>query len=71
MFITFKTNLFVNDYNQRIKDNIKRVKRLPKVKGIKEIMYPGQNKYKRYKMNLKKEIKMSKIIKKEFEILKN
>ena len=71
LFITFKTNLFVKDYNQRIKDNIKRVKRLPKVKGIKEIMYPGQNKYKRYKMNLKKEIKISKIIKKELEILKN
>ena len=71
LFITFKTNLFVKDYNKRIKDNIKRVKRLPKVKGIKEIMYPGQNKYKRYKMNLKKEIKISKIIKKELEILKN
>ncbi len=71
LFITFKTNLFVKDYNQRIKDNIKRVKRLPKVKGIKEIMYPGQNKHKRYKINLKKEIKISKIIKKELEILKN
>ncbi len=71
LFITFKTNLFVKNYNQRIKDNIKRVKRLPKVKGIKEIMYPGQNKYKRYKINLKKEIKISKIIKKELEILKN
>ena len=71
LFITFKTNLFVNDYIKRIKDNIKKVKRLPKVKGIKEIMYPGQNKYKRYKMNLNKEIKISKIIKKELEILKN
>ena len=71
LFITFKTNLFVKNYNQRIKDNIKRVKRLPKVKGIKEIMYPGQNKYKRYKMNLKKEIKISKIIKKELETLIN
>ncbi len=71
LFITFKTNLFVKDYNKRIKDNIKRVKQLPKVKGIKEIMYPGQNKYKRYKLNLKKEIKISKIIKKELEILKN
>ena len=71
LFITFKTNLFVKDYNQRIKDNIKRVKRLPKVKGIKEIMYPGQNKYKRYKKNLKKEIKISKIIEKELEFLKN
>ncbi len=71
LFITFKTNLFVNNYNKRIKDNIKEVKRLPKAKGIKEIMYPGQNKYKRYKMNLNKEIKISRIIKKELEILKN
>jgi len=71
LFITFKTNLFVTDYKKRIKDNIKRVKRVPKVKGVKEIMYPGQNKYKRYKMNLKKEIKISRIIKKELEILKN
>ena len=70
LFITFKTNLFVKDYNNRIKDNIKKVKRLPKVKGVKEIMYPGQNKYKRYKINLNKEIKISKIIKEELEILK-
>ena len=71
LFITFKTNLFVKSYNKRIKDNINRIKKLPKIKGIKEIVYPGQNKYKRFKMNLKKEIKMSRIIKKEFEILKN
>ena len=70
LFITFKTNLFVNDYNKRIKESIKKVKQLPKVKGIKEIMYPGQNKYKRYKMNLNKKIKISKIINKELEILK-
>ena len=70
LFITFKTNLFVNDYNKRIKDNIKKVKQLPKVKGIKEIMYPGQNKYKRYKINLKRDIKISKIVKKELEILR-
>jgi len=71
LFITFKTNLFVNDYNKRIKDNIKKVKQLPKLKGIKEIMYPGQNKYKRYKMNLKKDIKISKVVKEELETLKN
>ena len=71
LFITFKTNLFVKDYNNRIKENIKKVKRLPKVKGVKEIMYPGQNKYKRYKMNLKKDIKISKVIKEELETLKN
>ncbi len=70
LFITFKTNLFVKDYSNRIRDNIKKVKRLPKIKGIKEIMYPGQNKYKRYKMNLNKEIKISKIIKEELEMLK-
>ncbi len=71
LFITFKTNLFVKDYNNRIKDNIKRIKKLPKIKGIKEIMYPGQNKYKRYKINSKKKIKISEIIKKDLEILNN
>ena len=70
LFITFKTNLFVKDYKKRITYNIKRVKRLPRIKGIKEIMYPGQNKYKRYKMNLKKDIKISEIVKKELEILR-
>tara|TARA_B100000700_G_scaffold303362_1_gene374779 strand:- start:2428 stop:3432 length:1005 start_codon:yes stop_codon:yes gene_type:complete len=71
LFITFKTNLFVKNYNSRIKENIIRIKKLPKVKGIKEIMYPGQKKYKRLKMNLKKKIKISEIIKKDLEILSN
>ena len=71
LFITFKTNLFVNNYNKRIKDNINKIKRLPKIKGIKEIMYPGQNKYKRFKVNSKKEIKISDIIKKDLDILKS
>ena len=70
LFITFKTNLFVNNFNNRIKDNIKIIKKLPKIKDVKEIMYPGQNKYKRFKMNSKKEIKISEIIKKDIEILK-
>ena len=71
LFITFKTNLFVNNFNNRIKDNIKTIKKLPKIKGIKEIMYPGQNKYNRFKKNLKKEIIISEIIKKDLEILKS
>ena len=71
LFITFKTDLFVKNYNTRIKDNIKTIKRLPKIKGIKEIVYPGQNKYNRFKMNSKKEIKISDIIKKDLEILRN
>ncbi len=71
LFITFKTNLFVNNYNIRIKDNIKKIKRLPKLKGVKEIMYPGQNKYKRMKINIKKRIKLSSVVKKDLEFLKN
>ncbi len=56
LFITIKPNLFVSNYNQRIKENIKRIKKLPKIKGVKEILYPGQNKFNKYKKNLKKKI---------------
>ena len=56
LFIVIKPNLFVHNYNQRVKKNIKTIKRLPKIKGVKEILYPGQKKFKRYKKNLKKEI---------------
>ena len=34
-------------------------------------MYPGQNKFNRFKKNQKKEIKISETIKKDLEILKN
>jgi len=63
--------LFQKNYNQRIKDNIKTIKKLPKIKGIKEIMYPGQNKFYRYKNNLNKKISISDLIKKDLEDLKN
>ena len=69
LFITFKTNLFVKNYNTRIKDNIKRVKKLPKIKGFKEIYYPGQNKYNRLKNSLNKDIKIKDNIKKEIKLL--
>jgi L-2-hydroxycarboxylate dehydrogenase (NAD+) len=60
LFFVLKPNLFVgNSFNKRIKDNIKTIKKLPKIKGIKEILYPGQNKYNRYKNSLKKEIKIT------------
>jgi len=42
---------------------------LPKIKGIKEIMYPGQNKFQRFKENSKKEINIPKIIKKDLDFL--
>ena len=62
LFITMKPNLFVGNYSQRIKENIKRIKKLPKIKGVKEILYPGQNKYQRYKKNLNKKINIPKNI---------
>ena len=71
LFITFKTNLFVKNYNNRIKENIRIIKKLPKIKGFKEIVYPGQNKYNRFKMNSKNKIKISKLIRKDLETLKN
>ena len=61
LFITFKTNLFVKNYNTRIKDNIKKIKKLPKIKGVKEIMYPGQNKYQRLRINSKKRYKLQQV----------
>ena len=72
LFFVMKPNLFVgNSFNQRIKDNIKTIKKLPKIKGVKEILYPGQNKYNRYKDNLKKEIKITKNILEDLNSLTN
>ena len=71
LFITFKANLFQKNHNQRIKDNIKTIKKLPRIKGVKEIMYPGQNKFNRYNQNIIKDISVPEIIKKDLEILKN
>ncbi len=61
LIITFKSNIFIDNYKKRIKDNIKTIKKLPKIKGVKEIMYPGQNKFNRYKKNLKKKLILTKI----------
>ena len=71
LFITFKTNLFVKNYNNRIKNNIKTIKKLPKVKGIKKIMYPGENKFYRFKTNSKKDIKITETVKKDLKNLSN
>ena len=70
LFFVMKPNLFVGkNFNNRIKDNIKTIKKLPRIKGVKEILYPGQNKFNRYKENLKKEIKISKNILKDLNSL--
>ena len=69
LFIVMKSNLLVSNFNKRIKTNINQVKKLPKIKGLKEILYPGQNKFKRYKKNLKKNIKINDTLKKDLESL--
>ena len=71
LFITIKTNLFAKDYRSRIKKNIKIIKKLPKINGVKEILFPGQSKFARYKKNLKKDIYIPKTIKLEIEKLLN
>ena len=72
LFFVIKPNLFVgNAFNKRIKDNIQTIKKLPKIKGVKEILYPGQNKFNKLKSNLKKEISISKTILKDLEYLQN
>ena len=72
LFFVVRPNLFVGStYIKRIKDNIKTIKKLPKIKGVKEILYPGQNKFKRFKNNLKKEIVISKAVLKDLEYLQN
>ena len=72
LFFVIKPNLFVgNSFNKRIKDNIKTIKKLPKIKGIKEILYPGQSKFNRFKENFKKEINISKAVLKDLEYLQN
>ena len=71
LFFVMKSNLFSKDYNKQIKQNIRRIKTLPKLKGVKNILYPGENKYLRYKKNIRKKIKVSKIIEKDLKILLN
>ena len=69
LFIAIKPNTFVGNYNKRIKENIIRIKKLPKIKGTKEILYPGQNKFNRYKKNYKKEISIPKNLIKDINSL--
>ena len=70
LFLLLKPNLFVGtNYIKRIKQNIKAIKKLPKVKGVKEIQYPGQGMNSRYKKNLKKGITIPKNILEEIKKL--
>ena len=67
--ITFKSNLFINNFNKRMIENIKIIKKLPKVKGVKKILYPGESKYNRYKKNLNRKIVVNQKLLKDLENL--
>tara|TARA_B100001057_G_scaffold500000_1_gene612907 strand:- start:300 stop:1310 length:1011 start_codon:yes stop_codon:yes gene_type:complete len=71
LIITFKANIFDINFNKRIKDNINIVKRLPKIKGVKKILYPGESKFYRFKKNFKRDISINKIIQDDLKILLN
>ncbi len=71
LIITFKANIFDINFNKRIKDNINIVKRLPKIKGVKKILYPGESKFYRFKKNFKRDISINKVIQDDLKILLN
>ena len=68
-FIVFKSNIFSSDYKKRIKENINRIKKLPKIKGIKKILYPGETKFNNFQKNKVKKIYIDPKIFKEIESL--
>ena len=57
LFLTINPKVFIGkNYLKEINKNIKLVKKLPKVKGFRSILYPGERKNLIYKRNLKKDI---------------
>ncbi len=57
LFITINPKIFIGkNFLKEMKLNISRIKRLPKIKGFKSILYPGERKNKTYKKNLNKDI---------------
>jgi L-2-hydroxycarboxylate dehydrogenase (NAD+) len=69
LFITFKSNLFEANFKKRIKNNISTIKRLPKIRSMQEILFPGENKFYRYKKNIKKNIIINQNIKNDIKKL--
>ena len=64
LFITFDPKIFIGkNFIKEMKINISRIKRLPKAKGFKSILYPGERKNIIYRKNLNKDISIpSKIL---------
>ena len=64
LFIAIDPKIFIGkNFIKEMKINISRIKRLPKAKGFKSILYPGERKNKIYRKNLNKDISIpSKIL---------
>ena len=70
LFMAVKPNIFIgSNYIKRIKENIRIIKKLPKIKGFKEINFPGEGTKKRYKKNMNKNIPIPKSIMEDLEKL--
>ena len=70
LFITINPSIFIGkNFLKEMKINILRIKKLPKAKGFKSILYPGERKNKTYRKNLNKDISIpSKILKEMNEL---
>ncbi len=69
LFLVFKSNLFVNNFSAKIKKNIQIVKKLPKFKKTKEILYPGEKSFNTFNVNSKKKLHIPTKILKEINKL--
>jgi len=70
LFITINPKIFIGkNYLKEIKKNIALVKKLPKAKGVSNILYPGERKNKTYKKNLNKDISIPSLILEEMKKL--
>ena len=70
LFITINPKVFSgNNFLKEMKKNISRIKKLPKVKGFKSILYPGERKNNIYRKNLNKDISIPPKILKELNDL--
>ena len=70
LFITINPKVFSgNNFLKEMKKNISRIKKLPKAKGFKSILYPGERKNNIYRKNLNKDISIPPKILKELNDL--
>ena len=70
LFITINPKIFSgNNFLKEMKKNISRIKKLPKAKGFKSILYPGERKNNTYRKNLNKDISIPPKILKELNDL--